>query len=290
VRFCLVSATFLLLASSTLADPVMPRKILAAGAAKPARTQPPTYMPERYRSTEMLKAREDYDKAHGFHFDKMIRGNAAQSRIALTFDDGPHPERTLQLLAVLKEMRVPATFFVVGRQVEKYPELLRREVADGHEIGNHTYDHIDLTEIPPELVGYELEECDRAIKQAAGVSVHCFRPPGGNYDNDVIREAVNRKYLTTLWTDDPADYDRISGDVILHRCLDHLENGAIILLHDGVPEMLDILPSLITQARRRGFEFVRISDLARPRREVRQKDREPRINKSHEGHRGQSGL
>lgn len=222
-----------------------------------------TTVPEKYRSESALRERDEQERAMGYRFGKLVRGNKERKLIALTFDDGPHPIYTLKLLEVLKEAHVHATFFVVGKQVDKYPALVQLEVMQGHEIGNHTYDHVDLTQIPPELIGYELDECNRAIKRATGTTAHFFRPPGGDYDVDVVREATRRSIVTTLWTDDPGDYAKPGADIVLQRTLDRLENGAIILLHDGIPETVDILPALIAEARKRGYEFVTISELAK---------------------------
>ncbi len=219
--------------------------------------------PERYRPYVSLLAKDEYEQEQGYKFNKIIRGDIRKQRIALTFDDGPHPVYTLQLLSILRRTHTPATFFVVGKQVEKHPALVQLEVAEGHEVGNHTFDHVNLTMIPPELIGYELDACDAAIKKSTGSSVRFFRPPGGDYDGDVIREAAKRGYITTLWTVDPGDFSKPPADVILKRTLDHLENGAIILLHDGIPQTMQVLPALIQEARKRGYEFVTVSQLAR---------------------------
>ena len=103
------------------------------------------------------------------------------------------------------------------------------------------------------------------IKKAIGSSVRFFRPPGGDYDSDVIREAARRGYVTTLWTDDPGDYADPGANVILTRTVDRLEDGAILLLHDGVPETIQILPQIIAEARRRGYQFVTLSQLSEER-------------------------
>ena len=219
--------------------------------------------PERYRPYLTLLAKDEYEQDRGFKFNKIIRGDIRKQRIALTFDDGPHPVYTLQLLDILRRTHTPATFFVVGKQVEKNPALVQLEVAEGHEVGNHTYDHVNLTLIPPELIAYELDQCDAAIKKATGSSARFFRPPGGDYNGDVIRDAARRGYITTLWTNDPGDFQKPPPDIILRRSLEHLENGAIILMHDGIPQTLQILPQFIEEARRRGYQFVTISQLAR---------------------------
>lgn len=219
--------------------------------------------PEYYKPYVTLLAKDQYEQERGLKFNKIIRGDIRKQRIALTFDDGPHPMYTLQLLDILRRTHTPATFFVVGRQVEKNPTLVQLEVAEGHEIGNHTFDHVNLTLIPPELIGYELDQCDAELKKVTGSSARFFRPPGGDYNGDVIREASKRGYITTLWTNDPGDFSKPPADVILKRTLDHLENGAIILMHDGIPQTMQILPTLIAEAHRRGYVFVTMSQLAR---------------------------
>ncbi|BDI33811.1 hypothetical protein CCAX7_58620 [Capsulimonas corticalis] len=212
-----------------------------------------------------LLAKDTYEKSKGYRFNKIIRGNLNRKEIALTFDDGPHAVYTLKLLKILKQLHTPATFFVVGKQVEKFPTLVQLEVIEGHEVGDHTYDHVNLTELTPDLVEYEMDRCDRAIKNVTGSSVRFIRPPGGDYNQTVLSAASRRGYVTALWTDDPGDWARIPSDVILQRSLDRLENGAILLLHDGIPETLDILPQLINEARARGYKFVTLSQLAMDR-------------------------
>jgi peptidoglycan/xylan/chitin deacetylase (PgdA/CDA1 family) len=221
-----------------------------------------------------LLAKDTYEKSRGYRFNKIIRGNMDRKEIALTFDDGPHEGYTLKLLQILKQTHTPATFFVVGKQVEKFPTLVQLEVIEGHEVGDHTYDHVNLNELTPEMVEYEIDQCDRAIKRVTGSSVRFFRPPGGNYNQTVLSAASRRGYITALWTDDPGDWARIPGDVILQRSLDRLENGAILLLHDGIQQTLDILPQLISEARARGYKFVTLSQLAMNRDK---KDIEPMI-------------
>jgi len=219
--------------------------------------------PERYRPYATLLAKDESEREQGLRFNKIIRGDVHRPRLALTFDDGPHPVYTLALLNVLRRTHTPATFFVVGKQVEKNPALVQLEVAEGHEVGNHTYDHVNLTLLPPELIPFELDACDAAIKKATGASVRFFRPPGGDYDGDVLRDVAGRGYITTLWTDDPGDFQHPPAAVVLRRALSHLENGSIILLHDGIPQTVNVLPDLIREARRRGYRFVTLGRLAR---------------------------
>ena len=218
--------------------------------------------PKTARPYGALLAKNLYARDLGDKFNKVLRGNTHRPQIALTFDDGPHPVYTLQLLDILRRTHTPATFFLVGEQVEKNPSLVQLEVAEGHEVADHTYDHVNLTVIPPELVAYEVQRCDEALEKATGAHVRFFRPPGGEYNGEVVREVSKHGFITTLWTNDPGDFSRPPALVIQKRTLAHLENGGIILLHDGIPETLQALPAIITEARRRGFQFVTISRLA----------------------------
>ncbi len=220
--------------------------------------------PKNARPFGALLAKNAYARDLGDPFNKLLRGDTRRPRIALTFDDGPHPVYTLQLLDILRRTHTPATFFLVGEQVEKYPGLVQLEVAEGNEVADHTYDHINLTVVPPELVAYEVQRCNAALQKATGAPVRFFRPPGGEYDGETVREVAKHGFITTLWTNDPGDFSRPSASVIEKRTLAHLENGGIILLHDGIPETLQALPAIIAEARRRGFQFVTVSRLVRP--------------------------
>jgi peptidoglycan/xylan/chitin deacetylase (PgdA/CDA1 family) len=220
-------------------------------------------LPPAARAQVASLAQSDYEQEVGVKLTRLTRGPHTRKLVALTFDDGPHQGYTIQLLQVLKALHVKATFFLVGKQVDKFPSLVQMEVLEGHELGNHTYDHVDLTQIPPELIGFELDECDAAIRRATGSSARFFRPPGGQFAPQVVREASRRHFITTLWSDDPGDYAKPGADVVLQRTMDHLDNGSIILLHDGIPDTMSVLPTIVSEARKRGFEFVTMSELAK---------------------------
>lgn len=218
---------------------------------------------EVYRSPDELAAQDARERRNGEALPKLIRGNPNRREIALTFDDGPHPAFTARLLDLLKAEGVPATFFVVGKKAEAAPGLVRRMVAEGHEVGNHTFSHVTLTKIPVLDVAAEYRATSDLIGRLIGKRPAYCRPPGGDYDPDVIRAANAEGMTTVLWTDDPGDYANPAADVLLRRATDRLENGAIILLHDGPASTLATLPAFIAGARARGFKFVSLHDLAR---------------------------
>ena len=192
---------------------------------------------------------------------KLIRGNPLEKIVSLTFDDGPHPKFTDALLAILKKEDVRATFFTVGKMGEKYPELLRHIVADGHEIGNHTFSHATLSDLSTADVEVEYEANNDVIKSATGIRPTFCRPPGGRFNDADVKIAQKLGMITTLWTDDPGDYLKISADKLEQKVLSKVTNGGIILLHSGVQQTLDVLPKLIQSVRLQGYRFVSLTEL-----------------------------
>ena len=221
---------------------------------------------EVYQSTLELIAQHQTELARGLPDDKILRGNPDRREIALTIDDGPHPVYTAKLLQILAQNGVNATFFVVGEQAERYPELIRAEAAAGNSIGNHTYDHVSLIKIPPQYIDTEIEACGEVIKRITGKSPHLFRPPGGEYNRQVAEAVEGLGYKLVLYSDDPGDYSDPGTRVIETRTLDTISNGGIILLHDGSAQTLIILPQIIQRLKARGFRFVSVDQLLRTER------------------------
>lgn len=214
-------------------------------------------------TVESLIAQHQEELARGLKVNKLLRGDPKRKWVALTFDDGPHPAYTPQILAALREAKVPATFFLVGQMAEKYPDLVRAEVADGHSIANHTYHHVSLPKIPAEFVATEIQACGDILERISGQPCRLFRPPGGQY-NPAIAEAVEALgYRLILWTDDPGDYASPGETVIAARLLRDLDNGGIILIHDGIRQTLDLLLPLIREIKAQGYEFVTVDEMLR---------------------------
>jgi peptidoglycan/xylan/chitin deacetylase (PgdA/CDA1 family) len=218
--------------------------------------------PEPMTGQEEIKGKDAEEKQRGLIFPKLLRGDPKRREVALTFDDGPHPTFTPRLLALLKQLNVHVTFFLVGMKVDQAPYLVQQMVQEGHEVANHTYHHANLTKIPSELADNEIRLGNDAIRRACGLQPVYYRPPGGQYNDAVVRSAQKLNMVTVLWTDDPADYASPGADVIESRLLKHIRPGAVILLHDGIEQTYSILPDLIAKLRHSGYAFVTVSEMA----------------------------
>ena len=177
--------------------------------------------------------------------------------VALTFDDGPWPHTTEQVLAVLAQRRAPATFFVVGRQVQRYPELVRRELAAGMTIGTHSYSHPQpFDRLAARRIRQEITRGRRTL-EPLGVRPVGFRPPGGAASATVVTAAERLGCRTVLWTVDPGDWQPgVAADQLVQRVLAAARPGAIVLLHDGGGDRsatVAALPAIIDGLRRLGL-------------------------------------
>ncbi len=202
----------------------------------------------------------------------------AEKKLALTFDDGPDPQWTPQILDILKARKVPATFFVIGDNAEANPALVRRIMADGHEIGNHTFTHPDLSDTPEQAVELELNANQRLFQALTGRSTRLFRPPyiSDSQPTDIdeiipVQIAQRLGYITVGQHVDPDDWRLPGVDKIISRVLDQIHSnnpeisGNIILLHDyggDRSETIAALPTIIDKLRAQGYRFVLVSDLA----------------------------
>jgi cellulose synthase/poly-beta-1,6-N-acetylglucosamine synthase-like glycosyltransferase/peptidoglycan/xylan/chitin deacetylase (PgdA/CDA1 family)/spore germination protein YaaH len=199
-------------------------------------------------------------------------------QIALTFDDGPDPEWTPAILDILKQESVPATFFVIGKNGQAYPDLLRRIVNEGHEVGNHTFTHPNLGEIPGRITDLELNATQRLIESVTGRSTVLFRPPYfGDAEADKPEEvepairAEKLGYIIVGLRIDPGDWKPgVTPDEIVQKTVDRAMDtnpetrGQVVLLHDSGGDRaatIEALPRLIHELRTRGFKFVPVSTL-----------------------------
>jgi peptidoglycan/xylan/chitin deacetylase (PgdA/CDA1 family) len=189
-------------------------------------------------------------------------GVSSEKEVALTFDDGPDPEVTPQILDILKQEGVPATFFVVGSKAEQYPELIRREAEEGHDLGNHTFHHFELTDLDPAGVRAEITRTNDALEQIVGTKTRWFRAPGCHYTPDALKVIRKCGMVRVDTQDNSGDWANPGVSAILHRTLTHLSPGDVILCHDRIPQTVEALPRLIHTLRKRGYRIVPLAQLA----------------------------
>jgi peptidoglycan/xylan/chitin deacetylase (PgdA/CDA1 family) len=164
----------------------------------------------------------------------IVRGATTEREVALTFDDGPNPPYTDRILDVLRAERVHATFFVVGRAAAAYPRTLARIAHEGHAIGNHTWDHPHMIVESRAAMRTELLRTDATIARITGRHTNLMRPPYGSRDFAVIAEAQALGYRVVMWSVPlPKDWEQPGDATIAHRVIDRVQDGSIIVLHDG---------------------------------------------------------
>jgi peptidoglycan/xylan/chitin deacetylase (PgdA/CDA1 family) len=186
-----------------------------------------------------------------------------QKVIALTFDDGPWPKSTAQVLDILKKNNIPGTFFVVGQNVKNYPDLTRRIVAEGHSIANHTWHHW-YHHMNAQAAAYEVANTTDIIFKTTGVKSGLFRPPGGIMTNGVVSYARNNKYAIIMWSSDSIDYSRPAVPRLINNIFKSAKPGGIVLMHDGGGDRthtVQALPEIISRFRKQGYKFVTVPEL-----------------------------
>ena len=185
-----------------------------------------------------------------------------QKTLAMTFDDGPHPSLTPKLLDLLKERNIKCTFFLVGNLVKVYPDIVRRIIAEGHEIGNHTWSHCSLTSRSDEQIRSELKKSEDAVYEVAGVRPNLVRPPYGAI-NTRIKDLMFSEfgYSTIMWSVDPQDWRRPGVSVVTSRLVSGAHPGAIMLSHDIHPPTIQAMPGMFDQLLAKGYQFVTVSQL-----------------------------
>lgn len=182
--------------------------------------------------------------------------------ISLTFDDGPNPEFTPQVLEVLKKHNVKATFFLLGSNVEQYPELAKRIVAEGHQVGNHSYNHPDLRTLTDAEIKQQFEWGQEVIEEAVGFRPDIYRLPFGAGGARVVKLMKQEGMTSILWNVDTMDWSSHDADSIIQVTEQELQKHSLILMHDSHAAAAPALERMIPMLKERGYHFVKPQDLS----------------------------
>lgn len=189
--------------------------------------------------------------------------------VALTFDDGPGKNTTPRLLDELKKRNIPATFFVVGKNAERYPELLKRMVAEGHVIGNHSYSHKNLVKADAATLTEQITKCAQIIQKAVGFAPTLLRPPGGNFDARLLAYAKDNGLSLVNWSVDTRDWEHRDKDAILTAAFREgnygIRDGAIVLMHDVYESTVEAAVAMMDRLTQEGYIMVTVPELLRAR-------------------------
>jgi len=195
-------------------------------------------------------------------------GPANLKKVALTFDDGPS-EYTLRILDILKENNVKATFFVVGKNVDRYPQIFKRIVKDGHVIGNHSYSHPYMFLKSSATIRQEIENTEAVVRKFSDKKMFLLRTPYGVENPWVFSEAKNHGYTLVKWSVGGSDWRTTNSDKIVKKIVDNVHNGSIINLHDArrlkihphCQSTVNALPKIIASLKQKGYQFLTVPQL-----------------------------
>ncbi|NEQ64703.1 MAG: polysaccharide deacetylase family protein [Symploca sp. SIO1B1] len=195
--------------------------------------------------------------------------NTGEKVIALTFDDGPWPKSTNEILYILNQNKIKATFFFIGRNVQTFPHLAKLVAEHGHAVGNHSWSH-PYHQHTPTAAAQQIDRTTELIYKLTGIKTNMFRPPGGHLKNGLVAYAHSKNYVNVMWSADSRDY-AVSSPTLLRNVLNQSSPGGIVLMHDGGGNRMGTvyaLPEMISQLKKQGYKFVTVPELM----EMREKE------------------
>ena len=260
-RMNLRSKSLLLIACLAWASPIFgqnPSATPLKSEATPAASTTPAMAPAPKDSVENTDAKTSVTGPKISYSSVTV----SEPYVALTFDDGPHATLTPKLLDILKARHVKATFFVVGENAAQYPEILKRIVAEGHEIGNHSWSHPVFAKMSEGAVRSEVQRTQDAVTQGAGVTPTILRPPYGSI-TDLQRHWLNQSFgfHIIMWSVDPLDWKNRNSETVARRILAETRPGSIVLSHDIHATTVEAMPNVIDSLLAKGFKFKTVSEL-----------------------------
>lgn len=186
-----------------------------------------------------------------------------EPKVSVSFDAAWGADDTDELLRILEENEVKATFFLCGYWVEKYPEEVKKIAEAGHDLGNHSATHPHMSQLTAEQITEELQKCHQNVKNLTGIEMDLFRPPFGEYDNEVIETAKQNGYYTIQWDIDSLDWKEQGADAEINQVLNHkhLGNGSIVLFHNDAKYTPQVLDTILKGLKNKGYNIVPVSEL-----------------------------
>lgn len=216
---------------------------------------------QRILAAEREQERKAQEKAEAKRKQSQGVNDPKGKYVALTFDDGPSAEVTPRILKILEQYDAKATFFMLGSQIDYHPEIAKLVADAGHEIGNHTEQHQDLTKLHPDGIRKEINSTSDKIANATGIRPYLVRPPYGAYNENVKNVVAKNGDSIILWSVDSLDWQSRNATAINHEIQQQLKSGAIVLMHDIHPTTADALPELMKRLHQDGYQFVTVSQL-----------------------------
>lgn len=213
-------------------------------------------------SSAAIRPREEYEKTGHVIWEV----NTDKRLVAITFDDGPHPIFTAQILDLLSKYNAKATFFVSGNKAKAYPELIKRQIQEGHEVGNHTYHHFS-TRIRSAQLSLELDKTNKVFEELTGRKMSLYRPVEGVYNDEIINTAIKNGYDIIMWSwhQDPRDWSNPGTARIVNHITKRVTPGDIILLHDwgnlSESQTVQALEPILKYLKENNYRSVTISEL-----------------------------
>lgn len=206
---------------------------------------------KRERASQAMATKQD--ERHDTEEDKDVK-----PKIALTFDDGPHPVYTPMLLEGLRERRVNATFFLIGENIEGNEDIVKQMAQQGNLIGNHTYHHVKVSELSAEEACEEMNMTSRLVEEITGEATCYIRPPFGEWDDSLECET---DMIAVKWTIDPLDWTTKNVSEVVEKVVTQTEENDIILLHDCYESSVQAALQIVDRLQAEGFEFVTVDQL-----------------------------
>lgn len=185
-----------------------------------------------------------------------------EKKIAITFDCAWGSDDIPDILDTLERENIKATFFIIGHWAKKFPDAVRAISEKGHDVANHSYSHLRMTGVDIERIKREILMCSQQLEEITGKKVDLFRPPYGDYNNNVVKGARDLGYYTIQWDVDSLDWKPgISQSEILNRVTSKVKNGSILLFHNDTPHTAKLLPNIIAALRKQGYDFLPVSQM-----------------------------